>query len=211
MHYRNASASDLDAVARIFLAAFPESVEHYVGRTIRPDAIRDAFEICLEAEPDAFIVADLRDEVIGYIFAPAKLSGIYRYAFSHAASLRMIWRWISGRYGVGIRPALLAARNQFYVWRDANRVDSNSGDARIFSIAVDPRYSGRGVGAGLVQAGLHYLAEQRVERVRLEVRSDNAVAIHIYRKYGFREAGHTSDTQGGWLIMLKEMHSVDEE
>ena len=48
--YRNADPEDLSGIAELFLAAFPESIEHYVGHPIGPNAIEDAFAIALGAE-----------------------------------------------------------------------------------------------------------------------------------------------------------------
>jgi ribosomal protein S18 acetylase RimI-like enzyme len=62
-----------------------------------------------------------------------------------------------------------------------------------------------GIGTGLVQAGLDYLASRGAGRVRLEVRPDNIVALRIYEKLGFKITGQTRDTQKDWLIMVKEM------
>ncbi|HEY3378486.1 MAG TPA: hypothetical protein VGL77_13425, partial [Armatimonadota bacterium] len=72
--YRHTRAGDLCAIGEIFVAAFPESVRHYVGHAIPPDALADVFAICLDAEVEACFVAEVDGRVAGYIFAPAHFS-----------------------------------------------------------------------------------------------------------------------------------------
>ncbi|MGE5591182.1 MAG: GNAT family N-acetyltransferase [Bacillota bacterium] len=55
----------------------------------------------------------------------------------------------------------------------------------------------------LMRRALDYLDRRGVAQVRLEVRPDNAPALAVYSRLGFRVAGSTSDSQGPWLIMLR--------
>jgi RimJ/RimL family protein N-acetyltransferase len=43
------------------------------------------------------------------------------------------------------------------------------------------------------------------EKVRLEVRPWNSSARHVYEKAGFEYVGQMSDSQGEWLVMVKDM------
>lgn len=54
-----------------------------------------------------------------------------------------------------------------------------------------------------MRRALDYLDRRGVAQVRLEVRPDNAPALAVYSRLGFRVAGSTSDSQGPWLIMLR--------
>jgi len=55
-----------------------------------------------------------------------------------------------------------------------------------------------------VQKGLAYLAACGAPRVRLEVRPDNTAALRLYERLGFATVGRTRDSQGEWLIMIRE-------
>lgn len=206
--YRQATVADLEGIGEVFVAAFPDSVSHYVRRPLSPRVMADGFGICLDAEPEAFFVATMDDNVAGYIFAPAHPPRVFSTAIRRGHLARMIWRWIRGEYGVGIRPALLTAGNLVHTWRGTTGSDLHS-DAQIFSVAVHPDFHGQGIGTNLTRLGLDYLESSGAKRVRLEVRPDNSPAIHIYEKLGFHTKGHTRDTQGTWLIMLKDMHQED--
>jgi [ribosomal protein S18]-alanine N-acetyltransferase len=65
--------------------------------------------------------------------------------------------------------------------------------ARIYSIAVDPRFVRRGVGTALIAAAERFALRHEREAVTLEVRYDNAPAIALYEKCGFRPFGEHED------------------
>lgn len=57
--------------------------------------------------------------------------------------------------------------------------------ARLYSLAVDPDYQGRGVGELLVSHMLNSLREMGIRRCFLEVREDNLPARRLYERLGF--------------------------
>lgn len=61
-----------------------------------------------------------------------------------------------------------------------------SGVARLTSVAVAPDRLGRGLGARLLADAEAEAAAQGVARLRLEVRADNAAAIRLYARAGYR-------------------------
>ncbi len=63
------------------------------------------------------------------------------------------------------------------------------GEGRIFAIAVDARYRGRGTGRTLLKAAFNLLRKRKIGYVRLEVRLSNHVAQQLYRSTGFMEVG----------------------
>jgi ribosomal-protein-alanine acetyltransferase len=65
--------------------------------------------------------------------------------------------------------------------------------ARIYSIAVDPRFVRRGIGAALIAAAEKFARRHMREAVTLEVRYDNTPAIALYEKCGFRHFGEHRD------------------
>ena len=61
--------------------------------------------------------------------------------------------------------------------------------ARLYSLAVDPGHGRRGVGRALLQACERYARAHGRSALRLEVRYDNASAIALYEKMGYRQFG----------------------
>ena len=62
----------------------------------------------------------------------------------------------------------------------------------ISNVAVAPEYRGRGIGRMLMQAALNSIRAWQGRCVTLQVRDDNAVALHLYRALGFREVFGTT-------------------
>ncbi|MBB3226649.1 ribosomal protein S18 acetylase RimI-like enzyme [Luteibacter sp. Sphag1AF] len=61
--------------------------------------------------------------------------------------------------------------------------------ARLYSIATKPEAQGKGVGSALVEAAEDLARSRRCNALRLEVRTDNAVAIRLYERLGYTRIG----------------------
>jgi ribosomal-protein-alanine acetyltransferase len=61
--------------------------------------------------------------------------------------------------------------------------------ARIYSFAVEPAHRRRGVGRELLRAAERFARARGRTAMRLETRYDNAPAIALYRRLGFRDFG----------------------
>lgn len=65
--------------------------------------------------------------------------------------------------------------------------------ARIYSIAVEPHFGRRGVATALMAAAERLALGRERDAITLEVRYDNAPAIALYEKSGFRPFGEYGD------------------
>jgi ribosomal protein S18 acetylase RimI-like enzyme len=61
--------------------------------------------------------------------------------------------------------------------------------ARLYSTAVDPMFSGRGLGSALLAAGEDSARARGATAMRLEVRQDNDAARGLYSRAGYRQTG----------------------
>jgi ribosomal-protein-alanine N-acetyltransferase len=61
--------------------------------------------------------------------------------------------------------------------------------ARLYSLATARAARGQGVGAALLDGAIYAGSQRRCTAMRLEVRTDNAAAIALYVRYGFRQIG----------------------
>ncbi len=199
-----ARAADIPAIAALFTVSFAASVLHHCGRLPAPQAMQDVFALVYEAEPAAAIVARAGDEVVGYCFAPTALPRLWVRAVTGGHIFKWTWRWLTGRYGFGLHPVKIIVLNKLAFLRSA-ATPTKAANARILSIAVAPSWRGRGLAKAMMAAALAYFRERKAVRVRLEVRPNNAPAIKVYEDCGFVAAGCTYDSQGPWLIMMKEM------
>jgi ribosomal protein S18 acetylase RimI-like enzyme len=65
--------------------------------------------------------------------------------------------------------------------------------ARLYSIAVSPRYQGKGIGHCLVDAAEQAARDNECVYMRLEVRRDNTASLTMFRNHGYRQFGILDD------------------
>lgn len=83
------------------------------------------------------------------------------------------------------RPSLVVSRKPvaFVIYRLV------ADEAEILTIAVHPRWRRGGLGASLVDAAKRRLYAERAAALFLEVDSENAAALALYRRRGFVQVG----------------------
>ena len=59
--------------------------------------------------------------------------------------------------------------------------------ARLYSIAVDPGFSGQGLGSALIEAAEREALEHDCVSMRLEIRKDNAASLALFARHGYRQ------------------------
>jgi ribosomal protein S18 acetylase RimI-like enzyme len=63
----------------------------------------------------------------------------------------------------------------------------NTRSARIYSIAIDPAFRGMGLGRRMILRAEREAKARGCNRMRLEVRLDNGVAIGLYERLGYAD------------------------
>lgn len=192
--------SEIDAAVQIFLEAFSENSRKIYGDPPKPYAMRDVWSFVHEIEPGGFLAARDDSSVVGYAIFTASLSRLRRRALASGRLIVWAFRALIGRYEIRWRNVAALLWNKILFVGSSNRYRT-AGDAQLLNIAVSPVARGKGIATGLMRAGLAYLQQRQVAEVRLEVRPDNASAIHVYRETGFIERGRTRDNGGDWIVM----------
>ncbi|MFT7512660.1 MAG: ribosomal protein S18 acetylase RimI-like enzyme [Candidatus Omnitrophota bacterium] len=64
---------------------------------------------------------------------------------------------------------------------------------RLYSIAVDPGYAGRGIGRSLVGEAESAVWDHHRAYIRLEIRTDNQASIGLFESMGYRRIGEWPD------------------
>lgn len=99
-----------------------------------------------------------------------------------------LWTWegagrgagpLQNRAGTGAGPLLIGLGCLWAILEEAH----------ITILAIDPRFQGQGLGQALLWALLKSANRRQLERATLEVRASNLVALSLYHKFGFKEAG----------------------
>lgn len=197
-----ASVADLTPCSQLFVEAFDESTRQALGKIPPIRLVHQVLRLLHDAEPGAFIVAVQDGRIVGYVYAPLSLRGVWRTAVLRGHLLRWLAGWV--RLRVGLAPLRVLLLDKLYFVRSSVGGELAT-EARILSLAVDEAVRGTGVGTALVKQALRRFRRQGVARVRLEVRPWNEPALRIYSKLGFHVCGQTRDSRGEWLIMLCDL------
>lgn len=85
-------------------------------------------------------------------------------------------------------------------------------EAEILTVAVDPALRGAGVGRDLMREHLARAALSGARTIFLEVDPDNAPAVALYRRFGFRDVGRREGyyrrpegAPGAAIVMRKDL------
>ena len=86
---------------------------------------------------------------------------------------------------------MLVAKNGDRIVGDASltRLPRRMKHRGDLGIAVIKEYWNKGVGSMLLSSVIEFARENRFKIIDLQVRSDNAAAIHLYEKFGFERIG----------------------
>ena len=115
----------------------------------------------------------------GYSMTPEALSAIHKAAFPERPWSPQTIEGFVNRPGVH----LFEAEQGFLL------VQALRPEAEILTLAVHPDMRRRGVGKGLVEGLIIWAGQARMERIVLEVATDNDPARALYAKLGFCEIG----------------------
>lgn len=63
----------------------------------------------------------------------------------------------------------------------------------LWYIAVESQYQNQGIGNRLMKEFMKCMVSEQMERITLEVRRSNQSAIHLYKKYDFKEISIRKD------------------
>ena len=85
---------------------------------------------------------------------------------------------------------------------------ANSRVARLYSLAVAPKYTGRGIASALLATAEKIARRRECRSLRLEVHERNHSAIKVYRRAGYHEFGryhHYYQDRGDALRFEKQL------
>ncbi len=121
--------------------------------------------------------------------SPEDLDAIEALEFAAFPGDRLSRRSLRGFIRAAHRPLIVAKFGDMLAGYALIAVRKGGQSARLYSLAVDPAQGRRGVGRALLQACERYARAHDRRVLRLEVRYDNASAIALYEKMGYRQFG----------------------
>ena len=87
-------------------------------------------------------------------------------------------------------------------------------EAHINILAIHPQYQGQGLGKLLLRKLLSQAKILDLERATLEVRASNQIALALYQKFGFQEAGrrpnyYPDNLEEGVILWMNQLQYQD--
>jgi ribosomal protein S18 acetylase RimI-like enzyme len=171
MILRPATAADVETLARLWMVTFPDKFGPILGHEAE-EIIRDWLRLS-QRHLQTTTVVEIDQTLAGYIIletpsAPREDSG------------RWLWRALQLHNGI------LGALRSFVLMMlvDHNR-RSKADEVYIEMLGVDPVWRGQGLASKLITYAETVAYAESAHRLTLNVVSDNATALKLYRKLGF--------------------------
>ncbi len=183
---RLGTAIDADAAARLHAGLITDGFLSRLG----PRFLRHLYR-CISGGPDCFLLVAVAGSDSGAGTATGPATAPIAGFLAGALDLRALYRRFALRRGlvaaVTSLPRLIRALPQ--VWETLRHGAGASGPddngAELLSIAVDPAWRGRHVGALLVEGFFDEIGRRGVDRSQVVVGADNTAAVGLYGRSGF--------------------------
>lgn len=177
MRVRIASPSDLDSVVRVHQQAF----EGFLMTMLGPRFLRGYYQCVLEYTQPIFLVAELQEQIVGFVAGFVNPPRFYaqmnqrKFSLALAAASHLAWRphlWRSALSG--LRRVVIPSN------------DDEPTLAELASIGVAPTAQGLGIGKQLVREFMQQAQLQSAAEIVLTTDALNNDAVNaFYRKLGF--------------------------
>ncbi len=188
--FRELRGDDLQAVARVHMAAFPSSALTRLGL----DAVSRYYRWQLEGPHESVRLAAVIDSTLaGFCIAgrfQGALSGFLARNWYRLTLALLLKPWLLVDPSVRQKVAQ-ALRSLGILTRDPRpreEMPPAGKDFGILVVAVDPRFRRRGVGRRLMDVVEHVARGRGYARMHLSVDSGNAEAVHFYEALGWEKS-----------------------
>ena len=185
--YRMARLSDISEIVRVHRAAFPDFFMTALG----PRFLRSYYLLILSYSDQVFWVKEGNCGLEGFVSGFLNPVEFYKRLKSHRLQLALaILHRILARPWLVLR--LKASYTQ--VWRSIREEEPEA--CELSSIAVDPSFSGKGIGQGLAKAFVEATRGRAVSIVLTTDAIGNDGVNHFYQKFGFVLDGSYERSRG---------------
>lgn len=176
---------EVDELARLHIAAFPESALSMLGSRVVGSYYRYRFDVAVRL---LALGARSRDGLVGFLVAGTFSSGWRTFLRRHlllvlVALARRPWVVLRRRFW----SATETAAGLFIPWRSVS-LPIEKGSVGVMAVGVAPPLRRSGVGMMLMEEAERRLRVDGVRWMHLSVRRDNTGARTFYEGLGWREA-----------------------
>jgi ribosomal protein S18 acetylase RimI-like enzyme len=176
--------SHIDQIVAIHTICFPENQStefganflkaHYLGHINAPNAV-------------CFVYED-KGKIVGFIVGGVNLRNLLRQVFLNSKIRFLISLFINIAKNPKITISKYYGYAKSYLLPKSNEKTFYSDNtAGLESVAVLPKYRGRGIAEQLTEVFLRELNKRKIGACRLGVKADNIPARKFYEKMGFKQ------------------------
>lgn len=202
---RHASSSDLSAVARIYIACFPEALTTLFGHSaINVHLIESLFRTIYEYEPKGFWIVEGQETVAGFTVAISDVRTFGQHWGWYRFLLKSGWRIGTGYYKEISRHALWNLSKMAWRYAATSPPKSTEPCGQIFWLAVHPEFRDSVIGFRLIQRAENYLMSQG-KAIRIEINLPKKSLITFYKQRGYRPLGQVEFPWSAAVVMLRSL------
>ncbi len=175
---------ETELAARIYVQSFPWRVRRWFGRQGPAIAFyRDLFELMRLAHGKSFLAARKQGELVGFLILTLPDTNLFRAACREGFCLRLAWHAIAGQYGYSF--SLLAVALKGLTQGSYQQRPELLRGPHVYVVVVRQQDTGKGIGSALIEQA-RTVCHGRYGQIWLYVEGDNAEAIRLYERIGFR-------------------------
>lgn len=201
MTCRIATESDLDCVASVHVAAFPNFFLTLLGR----DFLKAMYYVFLMTPGNIFIVQEDSDQIVGFAVGLMKSAKTDR-----ALAVKFLPRFVFPIIGAMIRNPVVVFRRFIGKMLDrSDAYDTPEGTVMLRSIGVMPNFQGTGVARKLIETFEKFAKTRGACFIALTTDADdNERAIGFYSRQGFKiEKKFKQNESREMLLLIKQLTS----
>lgn len=190
IQYRLATLADLDAIGKLHMDCFPNSMWHFLGEELVSAFYREYI-----VEDNFFVVALDEGQIIGLCMGyhiPSKAHSNFMHKNRGKLIKRVLW-------GVITCNALVIKKIIAYL-TPHKQYSYTQADGDLLSICVHPQYRGSGVAQELLIRFENLLKQNNISEYILGAYSDNLRAITFYKQEGLKPV---YESNGGIYLAKK--------
>jgi ribosomal protein S18 acetylase RimI-like enzyme len=171
--------------ARLFIESFPERAQSLFRTTAQAETFyTDYMELMRLTHDQTFFAARSSGRLAGYLLLTIPGQSVLRGIFGDAFVVRALGHILTGRYGFS--PPMIAHILLGLVGRREESLGKGLHSVpHVDIVLVDHVYSRRGIATRLLALAREF-CRGRFDRIWLAVKQENAPAISLYERTGFR-------------------------
>ena len=206
IEYRKAVAGDIEACAKIYAEGFAAQLRLFFGPRPPVGLLADFLRLCRRFENDGFIVGHENNRPAGFILITKNHGRLFRRVIA-AGIVTATAKSLFSVYGrMPLFRILASTAEGVTFFRKTSKFEKKANSsAQVVTMNVNSRFHGQGIGGKLLYFGIEYLKKHDVPALKLEVRTDNTPALHLYEKTGFVTCGEIKSSVGTSLVMVKRL------